>query len=402
MRITFPDNFLWGAGTSSHQVEGGTDNDWDAWERKNAKRLSDEAKDKWEQWQKKKFPEMFDADNYIAGDACDHYNRFTKDFDIAQKLGHNAHRFSIEWSRIEREEGVFDSHALDHYRDVVNALCEKGIAPFVTLWHWTLPRWLVKQDGVMSEKFIFYFERYTRTVAEHLGKSVKFWITINEPDVYASKSFLQGAWPPQRRNFFAYHRVLKQLAKAHRASYHMIKEINESAQVGITKNSPYVKIIPLFNFVIGQRFFRMIKKCQDFIGINYYKSFDYSRDNRSTLSDIGWRINPRGFYNVLMAVREYGLPIYITENGLADADDKKRSDFIRDHLYWMWKAIRNGADVRGYLHWSLLDNFEWDKGFWPRFGLVGVNYKTQERTIRKSAMMYKNIIKQNGYEYHHK
>ena len=145
--LKFPKNFLWGAATSAHQVEGGNKNDWSEWEKNNAKKLAKKAKDNYQSWQKEKFPEMFDEKNYISGIACDHYHKFKEDFDLAKSLGHNAHRFSIEWSRIEPEEGKFNEKEIEHYKQVILALRERGVEPFVTLWHWTIPIWLAKKGG---------------------------------------------------------------------------------------------------------------------------------------------------------------------------------------------------------------------------------------------------------------
>ena len=158
--LKFPDGFLWGAATSAYQVEGGNVNDWSEWEKKNADRLAGEAKTKWQKWQQEKFPEMFDPKNYICGRACDFYNRYESDLDIAKSLGLNAFRISIEWSRIEPEEGKFDEREIEHYRKVIEAIRARGMEPFVTLWHFTNPLWLEEIGGVENNKFPSYFSRY--------------------------------------------------------------------------------------------------------------------------------------------------------------------------------------------------------------------------------------------------
>ncbi|MDP3051945.1 MAG: glycoside hydrolase family 1 protein [bacterium] len=398
MKLEFPKNFCWGAATSAHQVEGNNHNDWTEWEKANAKRLAEEAG-------KKKWPDYilnppaggfnpFQEENYISGKACDHYNRFREDFDIAKKLGHNAHRFSIEWSRIEPEEGKFDEKEIEHYRQVILALTAQHIEPFVTLWHWTIPVWFRDIGGWLNKKSPEYFSRYVEKMVSALP-DVKFWIILNEPCVYTSAGFLKGHWPPDERSIFKYFKVLRHLAEAHNKSYKVIKEINAQAQVGISKHNIYFENIPFANYFWNEYFLNKIKNHQDFIGLNYYFHARLFGNKNEQVSDLGWEIYPEGIYHVLKELKKYNKPIYITENGLADARDEKRAKFIKGHLKWTHKAISEGVDVRGYFYWSLLDNFEWDKGFWPRFGLVEVDYKTMERKIRNSALEYKKICKEN-------
>ncbi|MEK7560283.1 MAG: glycoside hydrolase family 1 protein [Patescibacteria group bacterium] len=380
-KFDFPKGFYWGAATSAHQVEGKNNNDWTEWEKEHANRLANEAS-------KKKFPEHIlnlnpsplDQNNYISGEACDHYNRFREDFDIAKSLGHNAHRFSIEWSRIEPTEGQWNQKEIQHYQDVINALRERGIEPFVTLWHWTLPTWVAKQGGWENKKTIDDFVRYTYKVTASL-QGVKYWITLNEPEVYTGKSYFTGTWPPQKKSLIKFFKVFCNLIEAHKEAYTTISKTG--AFSGISQNNFY------FNLFLNK-----ISDYQNFIGINYYKYWNLGR----LKSDMNWPIYPKGIFHVLKDLKKYKKPIYITENGLADAKDEKRSDFIREHIKWIARAMKEGANVRGYLHWSLLDNFEWSDGFWPKFGLVEMNYNTMERKIRQSAYEYKKIIESNSIE----
>jgi beta-glucosidase len=220
-KLEFPVGFFWGAATASHQVEGHTHNDWSEWEQTNAERLARESETafRWNpHWQKFR-TEATDPKNYLSGLACDHYRRFHEDFYMAKSLHHNAHRFSIEWSRIEPEEGVFDEKEIEHYRQVIHALRERNIEPFITLWHWTLPLWLANQGGVASKDFPKYFERYSAKISETLGKNITFWITLNEPEVMTAHAYLKGAWPPQRKNPFVYLYALHRLIAAHRLAY---------------------------------------------------------------------------------------------------------------------------------------------------------------------------------------
>ncbi len=381
----FPPGFLWGAATSAYQVEGGNKNDWSRWPKGD------------------------------AGKAAGHYERFKEDFDLAKSLSHNAHRFSIEWSRIEPEEGKFNESELNHYREVILALKENGLEPFVTLWHFTLPVWFVEKGGWLNRNSAVYFERYVAKVVEtyrHLG--VKFWITLNEPDyIYAFEAYSRGRFPPQQKSFLKTIRVLKNLIKTHKKAYKIIHQHDPNSQVGFANNVIYFEAYGgkfmnrILKFLANRYwnfwFFRKTMPCHDFIGCNYYyhnrikfnwlhpaKSFN--RNDNCDVSDIGFEIYPEGIYHVLKNLKKYNLPIYILENGIADAKDEKREKFIKDHLYWIYKAIQKGVDVRGYFYWSLIDNFEWDKGFGPRFGLVEIDYKTMERKIRPSALEYRKII----------
>lgn len=364
--------FLWGAATSAYQVEGGIKNDWS-------------------------------ESGFDAGIAVDHYHLFEKDFDLAKQISHNAHRFSIEWSRIEPEEGKFNLKEIEHYKKVIVALRQRGVEPFVTLWHFTNPVWFAKMGGWENKKSVEYFKRYVELVVGQFKNDVQFWITINEPDVYTLNTSLHRIWPPEARadgrkwkwsRIIASWKVIHNLLAAHRAAFATIKKIDPGAQVGIAKNEIHFHKInaPLKKFWWSTYPLNRIKNHQDFIGLNYYLDLHEHKEKALEVSDIGWKIDPRGLYWVLKDLKKYQKPIYITENGLADAKDEKRAKFIADHIYWMKKAMQEGIDVRGYLHWSLIDNFEWDKGFWPRFGLIEVDYKTLERKIRPSSYTYKKLI----------
>jgi len=412
MVFEFPKNFYWGSATSAHQVEGGNINDWSKWEKANAKRLAKEAKEKWQPWQQKRFPEMFNPGNYISGQACDHYNRFEEDFDIAKSLGHNAYRFSLEWSRIEPEEGKFNDKEIEHYRKVILALRQRGVEPFVTLWHWTNPLWVREFGAEENKKFIFYFNRYVKFIVENFKDLVKFWITINEPTSLIMNSYLMGLWLPQKKSIFSVLRIYKNLAQAHNQTYDEIHKIDPSAKVGFAnvlifwesfnKNSILDQLgMRLGKYFSNQKFLNLTKDKHDFLTCQYYfhnriKFPGKIKNENKEASDLNWEIYPKGIYHILKDLQKYNRPIYITENGLADVDDSKRAKFIKDHLFWVAKSIQEGVNVRGYFYWSLLDNFEWDKGFWPRFGLLEINYKTLERKVRPSAYFYRDICIANG------
>lgn len=410
----FPTGFLWGAATASHQVEGNTHNDWSEWEKANANRLAraSEQSFAWNPHWSKFRTEATDPKNYISGTACDHYTRFREDFDILKELNLNAYRFSIEWSRIEPKEGVFDERELNHYRDMVRELRKRGIEPFVTLWHWTLPVWLAEKGGVLARDFPTLFVRYSEQVIKALGNDVKFWITLNEPDVIISAGYLKGQWPPMKQSLWLTYRAISKLIQAHRAAYGIIKQLSPKAQVGIAKhnvwfeaanNTRWNRLLKwlaniLWNFWVLDK----ISGAQDFIGLNHYNHHRidgwFNKNENKIQTDFGWEYYPESLYHVTMELKKYDKPIYITENGIADHDDDLRPRFIEESLTTLHRAIQDGAPVRGYLYWSLLDNFEWDKGYWPKFGLAAVDRTTQERTIRNSARLYGQIAKRNAIE----
>ncbi|MBD3282173.1 MAG: family 1 glycosylhydrolase [Candidatus Portnoybacteria bacterium] len=369
--LKFPKNFYWGTATSAYQVEGNIKNDWSQAGKK-----------------------------YDAGIACDHYNKYEQDFELAKQMNNNAHRFSIEWARIEPKPGEFSQKEIDHYKNVINSLKEKNIEPFVTLYHWTLPTWFSEKGHWLKKESIKYFERFAIKIMKEYKDTVKFWITINEPNIYSSHSFISGDWPPFERSFFKAQQVLENLAAAHKKIYKAGKEINKNNKIGIAKNNNHFKgIIKFFSgYYWNHQFLQKIKNHQDFIGLNYYFSSSLLNflGNKKEVTDLNWEIYPKGIYHVLKDLKKYKKPIYITENGLADAKDKKRSSFITNHLKWTHKAIKDKIDVRGYFYWSLLDNFEWDKGFKPRFGLIQVDYKTLKRKPRPSSKLYAQICKGNA------
>ncbi len=392
----FPKNFYWGCATSAHQIEGGLVNDWSEWER-SEKRLRDLEK------------KQQDPLDFISGRASNSYLEDNADIDCLEKLSNNAYRFSIDWSRIEPKEGEFDLSALEHYKNFIKKLRANNIEPFVTIWHWPIPIWLRDKGGWHNKKVVFYFKNFVDKVASHLNEEVNFWITLNEPMVYASQSYLTGEWPPQKRSPLLFYSVIGNLAKAHREAYKILKKHDKNCKVGIAKHNVYFQSAggPI-NYIlkkIAEQFMNFwflgkIKKYQDFIGLNYYfhnyinyglnKRFSYEKK-----SDIEWGLFPEGIYYVLKGLKKYKLPIYITENGLADKGDQHRSWYIKEILLATHRAMEEGLEVKGYFHWSLIDNFEWAYGFSPRFGLYEVNYQTFERIPRSSALFYEDICRKN-------
>lgn len=396
--LNFPEGFLIGAATSSHQVEGNNHNDWSVWEKSEKRK---------KQLEKSGLLKKYGYENFISGKACDHYNRYEEDFDIAKSLGHNTHRFSIEWSRIEPEEGNFNQKEIEHYRDVIRALKSRGLEPFVTLWHFTFPVWI--KNGWLNPRSIFYFSRYAEKIVSELGNNVKFWITINEPITYSNCMYLFEKWIHNERSIIKWIKQNRQMVEIHKEAYQKIKKINPYFQVGIAKNNCYYTrfvwwcpfewgIAKLLRYLKNEWFLNSIKDYQDFIGLNYYFHFEINplvfktKIPNERKSDMGWEICPEGIYYLILDLKKYNKPIYITENGVADAKDEKRGKFIQDNLFQIERAIQDGADVRGYFHWSLLDNFEWAHGFYPKFGLIEADRKTMKRTVRQSANFVKSKI----------
>ncbi|MFZ5366347.1 MAG: glycoside hydrolase family 1 protein [Patescibacteria group bacterium] len=396
--LLFPKGFLWGASTASHQVEGGNfNNDW------------------WEFEQKGKI-----KDGSSAKIACDHYHLFEKDFSLAQKLGHNAHRLSLEWSRIQPQPHVWDEQETEHYRQVLLSLKKHKLTSFVTLHHFTNPLWFAKIGGWENPKSPEIFARYVKFCVQNFSDLVDFWLTINEPQVVAEGGFIRGYFPPEKHNVFPAVKVAKNLMKAHRLAYQEIHKIKPKAKVSFTTLQnlfepargwflPEILATKIADYLQNHWFLHQAKNYLDFIGLDYYHYtklrfnstsfntffFDLAQEGAEK-SDFGWVIYPKGIYKVLLDLKKYKLPIYIMENGVADRDDHLRPSFILRCLRWVHRAIQEGADVRSYLHWTLMDNFEWAQGLSMRFGLCQTNYETLKRTPRKSAKMYKEIILANG------
>ena len=377
---TFPEGFLWGAATASYQVEGGIENnDWAEAARKG------------------RVP--------VCGRACDHYSLYEKDFDLVQMLGHNTHKISLEWARIEPQEGVFDEKEIEHYRRVIDALHRRNIKPIVNMWHFTLPLWFTAKGGFENSQAPIIFARYCNYVMSKLGDKADTWITINEPIVWSSNGYVRGNWPPFKRNPFTFLRVFKLLVRSHNAAYEAMKKVRVDIHIGVAKNNIYfhsnnnpfnICAAWFMTWLWNRRFLNGISKHQDFIGLNYYFHRKFGDRMTYETTDMGWDIYPDGLFHLLVDLKRYNKPVMVVENGIADADDSKRAEFIKTHIDAVHRAITAGVPVFGYLHWSLLDNYEWALGFEKRFGLVEVNYNTLKRTVRPSALEYKKICDTNA------
>jgi len=395
--MIFPEGFFWGCSTSAHQIEGGLVNDWSEWEKSDARLAG--LRDR-----------KLDPQDFISGRAANSFVDANADIACMASLNLNAYRFSVDWSRIEPAEGRFDEGALDYYLDFAKKLRARRIEPFVTLWHWPVPLWLRDKGGWESLQAPVFFERFAKKAAGRLKGEVNFWITLNEPLVYGTMGFLKGEWPPQKRSWLAYRRVENNLVAAHRRAYDAIKALGAESRVGIAKHNICFEAFRdrLINRLLAacadwwwnRRFLDRLGGKQDFIGLNYYfhnkvdwgfgKPHAYER-----YSDMKWGLHPEGAYHLLKGLERYRLPIYVTENGLADRGDQHRSWYIAEILKNVHRAIAEGVPVKGYFHWSLIDNFEWAHGFDPRFGLFEVDYSTFERKPRPSAAFYADICKNN-------
>ncbi len=374
--------------------------------------------------------------------ACDHINRIESDVELLKEINTETYRMGIEWSRIEPEEGKFSEEGIAVYRKEIELLVANGIRPLVTLWHFSNPLWMEDDGGWINQKSIYRYLNYIHFVVDRLGDLVQDWVTINEPNVYLFFGYFEGRWPPGFKGKIQYYlKGANNFAQAHLYAYDQIHDQlrakgHTDINVGVahhlrifdlfdrrhlTKMAVYIsnhlfQIMYLEAMTHGRFLFPMRwwfntrfekKNYADFIGINYY-----SRDlvkgiyNPGTLfnelyvkkgravNDLGWEIYPKGLYRITKRVyNKYKIPIFITENGICDADDSKRVRFIYDHLKAVRRAIKKGVDIRRYYHWSTMDNFEWAEGESARFGLYHVDFKTQKRTLRESGKFYAEICK---------
>ncbi len=395
---------------SAHQVEGGNHNQWSVWELEHAKSLAAQSEYQYgdlENWNDIK-DQAKQPDNYVSGQASDHFNRYETDIAIAKKLNMNALRFSVEWSRIEPAEGRWDSASIDHYKRYVTELRRQGIEPVLTLFHFTLPVWFTEKGGFENRSNIKYFLRFAEKIVSELGKDISYIITINEPEVYAFEGYYLGHWPPAVQSKKRALKVLNNLASAHNRTAKMIHGLNRRYKVSVAKNSNYfyagdtallsIQTANIMQYLQDDYFLKKVVKTCDFLGINFYFSsrvYGYRVHNpNEKVNDLGWDMSPADLEHALERLHsKYKLPIIITENGCADASDSKRQWWLTQTVMALQRALAEGVDVRGYLHWSLIDNFEWDKGRWPRFGLVEVNYETMQRKVRTSGRRYGEFLK---------
>lgn len=407
----FPANFFWGASTAAHQVEGSNHNQWTVWELEHAKDLAETA-DKRLNWLPdwgaiKKQAES--PDNYVSGKGVRHYELYKEDFAIARQLNLNAFRFGIEWARLEPAKGKWDEAAIKHYREYIAALRRKGLEPFANIWHWTLPTWFTDKGGFAKRENIRYFERFVQKLADEYADQLDYVITLNEPNVYASFGYGTGQWPPNERNWAKSVWVYGNLVRAHKKAYRILKHAKPSMSIGVAAQLANIQpkrpaslvdklITSVMRYGWNWWFLNRIRRQQDFVGFNYYFTDYYKgfrRHNPETpVNDLGWYMEPEGLYPLLTRVwAHYRKPIIVAENGVADEHDQYRQWWLEETMLAMEKALSDGIQVVGYFHWSLLDNFEWAYGWWPKFGLVSVNRQQgMKREIRPSARWFAKAI----------
>jgi beta-glucosidase len=416
--LVFPEGFLWGAATSAHQIEG------------------DNTKNQWWEWEEKS---AHIADGSRSGKACRHYELFERDLDLVEILGMNCFRFSIEWSRVEPEPGLFDEDAIDHYRAVLRGLKERELTAFVTLHHLTVPMWFEDAGGWLNPESPDRFAAYARKVADKMGQDIGFYVTVNEPMVVANASYLVGAHPPGHTSEEEFAKAAVNLlyahAKASRAISESITSTNKTMK-GIAKAiTVYEAVDPNNEEDVAERDRRDkllnnwfldcletgraleplgrnepvpgLPGSSDFVGVNYHLRARVSQDmermrlyyegmrGRTEQSDLGWEVYPEGMRQAVNLAWKLRKPVYVTANGIAVHDDRKRARFIMSHLAELHKAIAAGVDVRGYMHWTLLDDFEWALGYVPKFGLASVEPETYKRKTKRSASIFKDIAVAN-------
>lgn len=386
------EKFFWGTAISSYQTEGGND-DWSDW-------------GKW---------------NPRAGKACDFWNNYEKYLDLAKEIGTNSIRFSLEWGRIEPSQGEWNENALKHYRQMIAGMRKRGLEPFITLTHFTLPQWVAEQGGWSNPSINERFLKYAERVANALGEQVNYWVITNEPATLITQGYITGVWPPGYHLKIHKHFVAcANLKQAIKSTAKLLRKISPHALVGSVFAFGDAKPARTWNLADrfaawlmrrfdDREFIAQVHESLDFIGYNYYTRYHLKaelfpnfkiKDQApvgARTSNLGWEIFPSGFKSILLSLhKKFGKPIIVTENGIADANDSLRPEFIQSHIASMLDAKAEGVDVRGYFHWSLMDNFEWAHGFESKFGLYKMDYESMRAIKRNSAAVYAELIQKHS------
>lgn len=410
--IEFPRGFLWGTATAAHQVEGNNTNS-DVW-----------------------VMEHVPGAPYVepSGDACDHYQRYREDIALLAELGFNTYRFSLEWARIEPEEGEFSRAILEHYRDLLRACHEQGITPMATFHHFTSPRWLIAAGGWESPQTADKFARYCERTTEYLGDLIGAACTINEVNIASVITKLgfgpsleqihQQPWwsaaakalmvSPDRLAPFMYAltpNAIEVALTAHRKGMEAIKSGPGDFPVGITLALLDIQstkggetLAAQMRHEINDIFLEALSG-DDFVGVQTYSRTRFGAagllpaEEGVELTQMGYEFWPEALEaTIRYASARTGLPVIVTENGVSTTDDTRRIEYIRRALHGIVNCLKDGLDVRGYTYWSAFDNFEWSLGYRPTFGLIAVDRTTQERTVKPSARWLGAIARKNGLE----
>ena len=392
MTQAFPDGFRWGTATAAHQVEGNNvNNDWWEWEhRENSVCVEP------------------------SGDACDQYHRYGDDLRLLASLGFDNYRFSIEWSRIEPEEGHFSKAALDHYRRVCATCLENGVDPVVTFHHFTSPRWATADGGWHDRRIVDRFTRFCARAVDALGDLVSRGCTINEPNVVSYIGYQVGVFPPGIIDSELWKRSYENMIAAHRQSCEAIKAGRGDFPVGLTLSMSDYQAVPADDDDALKardtiRYFSediYLESCRgdDFIGVQTYSRTRVGPDGILGTEDgvpvlvMGYEFYPEALEAAIRRawhVTDH-VPVLVTENGIGTDDDDERLEYVRVALTGVQACLDTGIDVRGYTYWSLLDNFEWAFGYQPRFGIVGVDRSTQERVVKPSARWLGSVARANA------
>jgi beta-glucosidase len=386
MAISFPDTFLWGTATAAHQVEGGnSNNDWWVWEHTPGSKCAESS-----------------------GDACDHFWRYPQDIALLADLGFSAYRFSLEWSRIEPAEGEFSRNALDHYRRMIDTCYQNDVVPVVTYHHFTTPIWVSVAGGWEVPESADRFGRFCEVAAAHLGDVVGIHCTLNEPNVVALMGHYLGVFPPGKRDEGAFDKSIYNLIQAHRLGYEAIKAGPGRAPVGMSLSMHEFEAEPGGEASLARARDRMedvwLEACRgdDYVGVQTYTRLRFGDSGMLAPAEgvpvlqMGYEYWPQALETTIRRAAEVvGAPLVVTENGIGTDDDEQRIQYVTEALQGVGRCLDDGADVRGYFYWSLLDNFEWVLGYGPTFGLVAVDRETQERTVKPSARWLGEIARKN-------
>jgi beta-glucosidase len=388
--MRFPDGFVWGTATAAHQVEGSNwNNDWWAWEHTPGSPCTEPS-----------------------GDACDHWHRYPDDLQFLRDLGFNAYRFSLEWSRIEPEDGEFSGVALEHYRRMCGTCRDLGLDPIVTFHHFTTPRWVAARGGWVEPETAELFARYVERVTAQLGDVIGRACTFNEPNVVATFGYQWGLFPPGERDAGLRHRANAVFIDAHRRAVEIVQAGPGQTPVGLTLAMQDMQAVD------GGEAFRDAERRlmedvyleaargDDYVGVQTYTRFRYGRTGMlppppgARTTQMGYEFWPEALEATIRRAWEVtrGVPILVTENGIGTTDDAERIEYVERALRGVLSCLEDEIEVRGYVYWSLLDNFEWTLGYGPKFGLVAVDRETQTRAAKPSAHWLGAIARANALE----